>query len=69
MTNELRDLTADEFQQLIDKGIDPKHTTAEEIYMLCGWWPGIKIYYCRKGQKTFVTNQYLNWTSAYETDK
>lgn len=69
VTSELRELTADEFQQLIDKGIDPKHTTAEEVYTLCGWWPAIKTIYYVKGQENFITELYLNWTSAYETDK
>lgn len=69
VTDEFRDLTADEFQQLIDNGIDPKHTSMEEIYFLCGWWPEIKIHSCVKGKESFVTNEYLNWTSAYETNK
>lgn len=69
MTSELRELTAEEFQQLIDKGIDPKHTTVEEVYTLCGWWPAIKTISYIKGQENFIIDSYLNWTSAYETDK
>lgn len=69
VTSKLRELTADEFQQLIDKGIDPKHTTVEEVYTLCSWWPSIKTIYYVKGQENFITELYLNWTSAYETDK
>lgn len=69
VTDELRSLTADEFQQLIDIGIDPKHTNVEEISILCGWLPAIKTHYYVKGQESFVTNEYFNWTSAYEANK
>jgi hypothetical protein len=61
-------LTPDEFKQLIDKGIDPKHTSIEEVYNLCGWIPTIKIHYSVKGKGTFMTDEYSNWTSAYEAD-
>jgi hypothetical protein len=67
VTNESRDLTADEYKQLIDNGINPKNTTAEEVFDKCGWCPAMKIHYYKEGKETFVTNEYLNWTLPYET--